>query len=82
MPTSFLMQCPCTVPRAWLTPLRIDAIRSASKARPFLRLMATRACEFQSPVGWLGRWRLERDRIDLKKGGIMPCFLGRQDNRA
>ena len=54
--------------------LRGEALRHARKARPFLQLMATKACEFRSPLGWLGRWRLERGRIDLKKGGIMPIF--------
>ena len=54
--------------------LRGNALRSASEAVPFLRLMATRACEFRSPLGFWGRLRLERGRIDLKKGGIMPIF--------
>lgn len=52
-----------------------SALEDAQKARPFLRLLARRACEFDSPTGFWGRWRLnEKRRIDLKKSGIMPIF--------
>jgi len=54
--------------------LRVAAIKHASQAKPFLSLMASNACDFQSALGWLGRWKLENGRIDLKKSGIMPIF--------
>lgn len=51
------------------------ALADAQKSKPFLTLLAKRACEFNSPVGMFGRWRTDgRGRIDLKKNGIMPIF--------
>ncbi|MCY4195887.1 MAG: DUF294 nucleotidyltransferase-like domain-containing protein [Rhodobacteraceae bacterium] len=51
------------------------ALKSAQDARPFLRLLAQRASEFDSPTGFMGRWRLDdKGRIDLKRCGIMPIF--------
>ena len=55
--------------------LHREASEAAAKARPFLRLLAQRACEFDDPTGLFGRWRLDtRGRIDLKRCGIMPIF--------
>ncbi len=52
-----------------------SALEDARKSRPFLRLLARRACEFDCPTGFLGRWRLDKNgRVDLKKSGIMPIF--------
>ena len=56
------------------TTLRSEAVKSASRARTFLHLMESNACNFQNPLGWMGRWKLDRGRIDLKIGGIMPIF--------
>lgn len=51
------------------------ALDDAQKARPFLRLLAQRACKFDRTTGLFGRWKLnEKGRIDLKKSGIMPIF--------
>ncbi|MCY4260368.1 MAG: DUF294 nucleotidyltransferase-like domain-containing protein [Rhodobacteraceae bacterium] len=54
--------------------LRVRAIQRASQSKPFLSLMASNVCNFQGALGWLGRWKLENGRIDLKKSGIMPIF--------
>ncbi|MCY3879690.1 MAG: DUF294 nucleotidyltransferase-like domain-containing protein [Rhodobacteraceae bacterium] len=55
--------------------LQSHARETAAEAKPFLRLLARRACEFDKPHGLFGRWRLDDSgRIDLKKSGIMPIF--------
>lgn len=54
--------------------LRRDALDAAGQAQGFLRAMELRAGQFQSPVGWLGRLKLEGGRVDLKKAGLMPLF--------
>lgn len=51
-----------------------ESIQIASAAKPFLNLLATRACNFDSPFGWFGRWISKDGRIDLKKCGLMPIF--------
>ncbi|MEE4235900.1 MAG: DUF294 nucleotidyltransferase-like domain-containing protein [Anderseniella sp.] len=51
-----------------------DAIAAASEAKDFLRAMGLRAGDFESPVGWLGRFKLDDGRIDLKKCGLLPLF--------
>ena len=37
-------------------------------------MLTLNAVNFQVPLGWFGRMRLEAGRIDLKKGGILPIF--------
>ena len=54
--------------------LRDDAMAAAASSQPFLHALALGACNFQTPVGWFGRFRTNGGRIDLKKGGIMPLF--------
>ncbi len=55
--------------------LRRDAIETASRAVPFLRLMDMNAAKARPPINWLGRFSLEEDgRMDLKMHGIMPIF--------
>ena len=54
--------------------LRGDAIAAAATAQEFLRAIGLRAGEFESPLNWLGRFKLEDGRIDLKKAGLMPLF--------
>ena len=52
-----------------------SALDQARNARPFLSLLARRAREFDSPTGFMGRWKLDAGgRVDLKKSGIMPIF--------
>ena len=51
-----------------------DALAAAGEARGFLHAMGLRAGDFESPLGWLGRFRLDDGRIDLKKCGLMPLF--------
>jgi DNA polymerase-3 subunit epsilon/CBS domain-containing protein len=51
-----------------------DAITAAGTARDFLRAMGLRTGDFESPVGWLGRFKLDDGRIDLKKCGLLPLF--------
>ncbi len=57
-----------------LDELRHEALRTVQDAQGFLNAMQTRAGDFHSPVGWFGRWKLEGDRIDLKRAGLMPLF--------
>ncbi|MDE2791193.1 MAG: DUF294 nucleotidyltransferase-like domain-containing protein [Paracoccaceae bacterium] len=54
--------------------LRIDAMGMARQAKPFLRRLASNAAEIPSPFGWLGRLKLDRGRVDLKKAGLLPVF--------
>ncbi len=51
-----------------------ESLAAARSARPFLHMLAQNAARFDRPVGWFGRPRLEKGRIDLKKGGVMPLF--------
>ncbi len=54
--------------------LRNDAISEVAEHKPFLRLLADRAADTPSPFGWLGRPKLQRNRLDLKMHGLMPIF--------
>ena len=60
--------------RALVDDLRSDAIVAASTADNFLRAMAMRAGDFERPVGWLGRFKLDDGRLDLKRTGLLPLF--------
>lgn len=57
-----------------LDTLRMDALHGAQTAQGFLNAIQLRAGEFDSPVGWFGRWKLEDGRMDLKRAGLMPLF--------
>lgn len=54
--------------------LRNEALEAAGSAGGFLQLMAVNAAAVAVPLGWLGRFKLEDRRMDLKRGGIMPIF--------
>jgi CBS domain-containing protein len=55
--------------------LREEALEAAGHSREFLKLMAVNAASIAvPPLGWLGRFKLEDRRMDLKRGGIMPIF--------
>ena len=51
-----------------------DARAAAADAKDFLCAMGLRAGDFESPVGWLGRFKLDDGRVDLKKAGLLPLF--------
>ena len=51
-----------------------EALAAARDSRTFLMAMSRKASDFQPPLNWLGRPRLESGRIDLKKSGLMPIF--------
>ncbi|HUE45489.1 MAG TPA: putative nucleotidyltransferase substrate binding domain-containing protein [Aestuariivirgaceae bacterium] len=54
--------------------LRAEALEAAGRSRAFLKLMAVNAAAVDVPLGWLGRFKLEDRRMDLKRGGLMPIF--------
>jgi DNA polymerase-3 subunit epsilon/CBS domain-containing protein len=54
--------------------IRDEALALAAQARNFLTHMAVNAADFDLPLGWFGRFKLDDGRMDLKKGGIMPVF--------
>ena len=54
--------------------LHREAHEAAAQASGFLKTLAIRAGEFQSPLGLFGRLKLEGGRVDVKKGGLMPIF--------
>ncbi|MEM7778447.1 MAG: DUF294 nucleotidyltransferase-like domain-containing protein, partial [Pseudomonadota bacterium] len=54
--------------------LRADAMVFAKGARSFLSLLALNASNVPPAFSWLGHFKTERDRIDLKRAGIMPIF--------
>lgn len=54
--------------------LRNDALDTVAGSKNFLHLLTHNAADVNIPIGWFGRWQLEKGRIDLKKGGIMPIF--------
>ena len=54
--------------------LQREALASAKGASSFLHSIAGRAGDYESPLGWFGRFRLNDSRFDLKQGGIMPIF--------
>jgi CBS domain-containing protein len=51
-----------------------DALAVAGENRNFLHVMESKASDFDSAVGWLGKIKTDNGRIDLKKNGIMPIF--------
>ncbi|MDH3662523.1 MAG: DUF294 nucleotidyltransferase-like domain-containing protein, partial [Alphaproteobacteria bacterium] len=51
-----------------------DAFQAAGRSPAFLSALSARAAEFESPIGWFGRFKLEDGRVDLKKGGLMALF--------
>jgi DNA polymerase-3 subunit epsilon/CBS domain-containing protein len=51
-----------------------DAFQTARQSRAFLSTLSARAAEFETPIGWFGRFKLEDGRVDLKKGGLMALF--------
>lgn len=56
------------------TELRRDAMQVAGENKVFLQHMGAKAADFDSPLGWFGRFKHRNGRVDLKKGGIMPIF--------
>jgi CBS domain-containing protein len=54
--------------------LRAEALEAAGRSRQFLKLMAVNAAAVDVPLGWLGRFKLDDRRMDLKRGGLMPIF--------
>ena len=54
--------------------LRSDAIAAVVDAKDFLHAMSLRAGQFETPLNWIGRFKLVDGRVDLKKGGLMPIF--------
>jgi DNA polymerase-3 subunit epsilon/CBS domain-containing protein len=54
--------------------LRDEALDAAGRSSGFLKLMALNAAAVDVPLGWLGRFKLEDRRMDLKRGGLMPIF--------
>jgi DNA polymerase-3 subunit epsilon/CBS domain-containing protein len=51
-----------------------DALKAASQSLPFLSMLSVHAADFETPIGWFGRFKLEEGRTDLKKGGLMALF--------
>ncbi len=51
-----------------------EAREAAGRSLPFLSALSLHAAEFETPLGWFGRFKLEEGRIDLKKGGLMALF--------
>ncbi|MEO3431409.1 DUF294 nucleotidyltransferase-like domain-containing protein [Pelagibius sp. CAU 1746] len=60
--------------RALAESLYREAQAAAGGSRNFIMAMTLKAGDFQPPLNWLGRPRLENGRIDLKKSGLMPIF--------
>lgn len=55
--------------------LRQSSLATAKGNRPFISLLASRACDITQPFGLFGRWKLDdRRRVDLKMHGLMPLF--------
>lgn len=52
--------------------LRVDAIRAASEARPFIALLAESVESLTPRVGLLGRLKVVDGRMDLKRDGLLP----------
>lgn len=51
-----------------------DALKIAGRSLPFLSMLSVHAADFETPIGWFGRFKLEDGRTDLKKGGLMALF--------
>ena len=54
--------------------LRQEAMDLAKESRVFLKFLALKTGQPDTPVGWFGRLKLDGGRIDLKQNGIMPVF--------
>lgn len=54
--------------------LRENAIAEAGQVRRFLTTLAMNAANFDNPIGWFGRFKLDEGRVDLKLNGILPIF--------
>ncbi len=50
------------------------AYKLGAESNLFLKLMSINACKNSPPLGLFGRFKLDKDRVDLKMGGIMPLF--------
>ena len=50
------------------------AFQLGANSRQFIKLMSINACKNTPPLGLFGRFKLDRGRMDLKMGGIMPLF--------
>jgi CBS domain-containing protein len=55
--------------------LRRHAVR-ARDARLFLNLMASEIGEKSGALGWFGRFKTRKGRVDLKVGGLFPIVAG------
>jgi DNA polymerase-3 subunit epsilon/CBS domain-containing protein len=50
------------------------ALQAGARSRNFLHLLSSNAANVQSPLGLLGRFKLDKGRMDVKMGGILPIF--------
>ena len=50
------------------------ALKTGASSRNFLHLLSSNAADVQSPIGMLGRFKLDQGRMDVKMGGILPIF--------
>jgi signal-transduction protein with cAMP-binding, CBS, and nucleotidyltransferase domain len=53
-----------------------EAAASARDARLFLKLMAAEIGEKSGALGWFGRFKTKKGRVDLKIGGLFPIVAG------
>ncbi len=53
-----------------------DFSTRARTARLFLNLMAKAIAEKEDALGWFGRFKTQKGRIDLKVGGLFPIVAG------
>ena len=51
-----------------------DAMAAVGQSLHFLSTLSAAAADFETPIGWFGRFKLEDRRVDLKKGGLMVLF--------
>lgn len=58
------------------TALRRHATQAAAASPVFLRLLAAAGDHAGSAFDLLGRWRLSRGRLDLKRHGLLPIVSG------
>ena len=56
--------------------IRDTALDIAEGSGNFLHLLSMNAADIHLPIGWFGRLQLDKGRVDLKMGGIMPIFSG------
>ena len=50
------------------------AMEIGSRSREFLHLLTTNAADTSIPLGAFGRFKLKKDRMDIKIGGLLPIF--------